>query len=298
MKQFFLILIILSSPLGLLAQSKPLYIADTSVSPFNTVPMTGVVPFDGYDNIVQLIYYHCDFPGMPIQGQITDVYIRMGCITPKGASLNGLSIKMKPTGVSSFSYNIYGANNIIETGLTTVFYDSTYVLKDSLAYGDWLRLPLKVPYTYSFVSGGDSSRNLMVEFSQDSSRHPIGKFEIFAYGNNGGFNKWLEAIRVSNNLSWVTPSPLSMLIGFNPKPDPPLGIQATEVKRVTIFPNPASRLIYLSHSGNYTISTLQGAIVQQCEGDVANIASLSQGLYIVQLTTKNGERLVGRFLKE
>jgi len=77
-----------------------------------------------------------------------------------------------------------------------------------------------------------------------------------------------------------------------------LGILATEVKRVTIFPNSASRLIYLSHSGSYTISTLQGAIVQQGEGDVANIGTLSQGLYIVQLTTKNGGRLVGQFLKE
>jgi hypothetical protein len=96
----------------------------------------------------------------------------------------------------------------------------------------------------------------------------------------------------------VTPTPLSMLIGFNPKPDPPLGIQATEVERVTIFPNPASRLIYFSHSGSYTISTLQGAIVQQGEGDVANIGNLQQGLYMVLLTTKNGERLVGRFLKE
>jgi len=89
-----------------------------------------------------------------------------------------------------------------------------------------------------------------------------------------------------------------MFIGFNPKRDPPLGIQAIEVKRVTIFPNPASRLIYLSHSGSYTISALQGSVVQQGEGDAANIGTLSQGLYIVQLLTKNGERLVGWFLKE
>ncbi len=64
MKQFFLILIILSSPLGLLAQSKPLYIvnAPTSVSQLKS----SQVPFSGLVNVTQCIYYHSDFPGMPI----------------------------------------------------------------------------------------------------------------------------------------------------------------------------------------------------------------------------------------
>jgi hypothetical protein len=68
--------------------------------------------------------------------------------------------------------------------------------------------------------------------------------------------------------------------------------------RLTLYPNPASQLINLNHQGSYTISTLQGSVVQQGEGDAADIGNLPQGLYMVQLTTKNGERLVGRFLKE
>ncbi len=295
MKQLTLLLLMLVSALGLLAQSKPLYIADTSMS--FSKPKGSMNPFAEFANVAQCIYYHSDFKGMPIQGQITDVYVRLDHATPKGAVLKGLTIKMKPTGVSSFSYNIYGANNIIETGLTTVFYDSNYVLKDSVASGDWWRLPLPMPYTYSFVSGGDSARNLLVEFSVDSS-YPSNNFNVLEYSTNSNLNKWLVATRVSNSLSMVTPTPRSMLIGINPKPDPPLGIQATEVERVTIFPNPASRLIYLSQSGSYTISTLQGAIVQQGEGGEANVGALSQGLYLVLLTTKNGERLVGRFVKE
>jgi len=298
MKQLTLLLLILGSSLVLLAQSKPLYIADTSVSPFNTAPKPGYIPFSALVNVTQCIYYHSDFPGMPIQGQITDVYIKMGAATPKGATLKGLYVKMKPTGLSAFSFNYHTVNNVIETGLTTVFYDSNYVLKDSLAYGDWWRLTLPVPYTYSFVSGGDSARNLLIEFSLDTARFPTNNFNNFTYATNSNLNKWLDAVRTNNNLSWVSPTSWSMLIGFNPKPDPPLGIQAAEVERVTIFPNPASRLIYLSYSGSYTISSLHGAVVLQGEGDVANIEALPQGLYMVQLTTKNGERLVGRFLKE
>jgi len=180
----------LVSALGLLAQSKPLYIADTSMS--FSKPKGGMAAFSSISNITQCIYYHSDFPGMPIQGQITDVYIKISAATPKGATLNGLTVKMKPTSLSYFSYNIYGANNIIETGLTTVFYDSNYVLKDSLAYGDWWRLTLPVPYTYSFVSGGDSARNLLIEFSQDSNRY-TSNFNIFSYSTNNNLNKWLVA---------------------------------------------------------------------------------------------------------
>ena len=69
MKQLTLLLLILGSSLVLLAQSKPLYIADTSVSPFNTAPKPGYIPFSALVNVTQCIYYHSDFPGMPIQGQ-------------------------------------------------------------------------------------------------------------------------------------------------------------------------------------------------------------------------------------
>ncbi len=205
---------------------------------------------------------------------------------------------MKPTGLSAFSFNYHTVNNVIETGLTTVFYDSNYILKDSLAYGDWWRLTLPVPYTYSFVSGGDSVRNLLIEFSLDTARFPTNNFNNFTYATNSNLNKWLDAVRTNNNLSWVSPTSWSMLIGFNPKPDP-VGVKEVCNSQISIYPNPTKGYLYLSSTPRpntaYTITDITGRQLLQgvVKDNLISVQALQPGLYLLRIGTE-----VLRFVKE
>ena len=267
MKNLFLWLLMMSSNIVVQSQSTPLYIADT-------VDHTGIPvshsasPFDNPGNLNQDIYYHSDFPGMPVQGQITDVYIKMSKPTPAGSKLFGLTIKMKPTGMNGFPQS-WSVSAQIATGLTTVYYDSMFVLQNSLAVGDWLRLTLPVPYSYSFMVTGDSSRNLLVQLSQDSliggfPNGPTFKFNTYVYNYGGNVSPFRQLnSNVNPALYGVTVNNVLDVIGFNPKPDPTTAGEVSAIEKLTVYPNP--------NSGRFMISFDAGTQVKEVKLSVINM---------------------------
>ena len=297
MKQFLLSFCFLALlPTAIFAQSTPVYECMSSIMP-NGPTSCGSLFYPIPPVYNQIIYTHNDFPGMPIQGTITDLYILVQ-YTPKGVKLDNLTIQMGMTSLCSFTQNMEHTPKITAS-MDTVFYDSVYIVKDSMWDTTWWRIPLQQPFHYDFSTVGDSCKNILLDiygrgkpFFEGASfssnihnfcygivmvdRHIIADSATMHYGYRG--NDYYK-------------------IGFNPKPDP-VSVQEVHPTQLSLYPNPATATIHLSLKGSYTISTLQGAVVQQGEGDVANIRALSQGLYLVQLTTKNGERLVDRFLKE
>jgi hypothetical protein len=297
MKQFLLSFCFLALlPTAIFAQSTPVYECMSSIMPngptgcaslFNHIPP--------YAN--QIIYTQNDFPGMPIQGTITDLYILVHG-TAKGVKLDNLTIQMGMTSLCSFTQNMEHTPKIT-AGMDTVFYDSVYIVKDSMWDTTWWRIPLQQPFHYDFTTVGDSCKNILLEiYGRGKPAFEGASFSV----NIGNFCYGVPMVERSIFIDSATMhygyrSFSYYKIGFNPKPDP-VGVQEVHSTHLSLYPNPAKASIHFSHQGKYTISTLQGAIVQQDEGDVANIGTLSQGLYIVQLSTKNGERLVGRFLKE
>jgi len=231
--------------------------------------------------------------GLPNSGTITDLYFKMGS-QKKGSLIKDLTIKINTTTLCGFTMG----QSLVRSGLTTVFYDSLYTLTDSLADGDWWRITLQTPYHYSFSTHPDSCKSLLIELyglsvkPEDFDNN--GFFRIYSYSN---YIRPMCILSVDTVNQAYTGHYFLPLIGFNPLPDP-VSVQEVHPTNLSLYPNPAKTTIHFSLKGSYTISTLQGAIVKQGKGDVADIGNLPQGLYMVQLTTKNGERLVGRFLKE
>jgi hypothetical protein len=151
----------------------------------------------------------------------------------------------------------------------------------------------------------DPNKNLVIEtFIHRDTLHYLNSIipYVFIDSLTPNMNRIMSTVATSGKYAYLTniTSGNSMLscIGFDLDTTGVSGVEEVYPTQLSLYPNPATATINFSLKGSYTISTLQGALVQQGEGDVANITSLSQGLYIVQLLTKNGERLVGRFLKE
>src|SRR5690606_15310095 len=113
MKNIMIILLLSLTSSDAFAQSTPLYVCDT---PTGAGVSPAMRPLGEYKRgmLNQHIYYQSDFPTMPAQGFITDVYWHIAHLTPKGTKLKGLTVKMKPTGKSGFPVS-YGLNNEIET---------------------------------------------------------------------------------------------------------------------------------------------------------------------------------------
>ncbi|HTM64744.1 MAG TPA: hypothetical protein VL093_00335 [Flavipsychrobacter sp.] len=107
------------------AQGFPQYVFDTT----NLLIGYCYYPFDFQENVWENIYYKNDFPAMPSQGFITDVYIKTWTTTPVYSQLNGLKIKMGITTMKTYPYS-YSTSQFLtqDSLLTTVFYDSVYTL--------------------------------------------------------------------------------------------------------------------------------------------------------------------------
>src|SRR5690606_32351889 len=52
----------------------------------------------------QTIHRYVDFPGMPVQGVITDVYIQISNDVPAGKEVYGLLVEVGNTAVDSFKF--------------------------------------------------------------------------------------------------------------------------------------------------------------------------------------------------
>jgi hypothetical protein len=163
-----------------------------------------------------------------------------------------------------------------------------------------MRLTLPVPYNYSFIPGADSSRNLVVEISQDSTYDNTGRsfwMYAFLYGGNKPI-RYLDRgpYYPYNN---VGIGPFLLDIGFNPKPDTITSVkEATMLQATTLYPNPARDKVYLPQKGIYTLYNIEGEKVLTttvAADNTIDVSSLANGVYIIRAIDKN---LVYRFTKQ
>jgi hypothetical protein len=260
------------------------------------------------------IYYPRNFK-YPPKGKITSLYLWIDIATTYDT--NGLyefyNVKwqMGTTTRDSFGYDSINKRFLLfddEKELTTVLQANPYILDSSSGlirtsnnYKKWLKIPLQVPFMF------DPNKNLVLQINNllmHDTSHGYCNITTIGYQDLLSPNKYrtMGVPDSSGKYAYVSFSQpvISALscIGFDLDTTGVSGVEEVYPTQLTLYPNPAKTTIHFSIKGSYTISTLQGAIEQQGEGDVANIEALPQGLYMVQLTTKNGERLVGRFLKE
>ena len=280
------------------AQSTPLYKCDTfppSSRLYGGGAMLAYYQLGGY----QVLYHRSDFPNMPAQGVITDLYIRNAWMTPKGAYLPGLMVRMGSSHYSMFPVPIVpGA--MVHPQLDTVYYDSLFVLPDTIWKDSWLRLPLQKPYAYSFGNpGGDSVLSLVVEITHDSLEYidPNQSYSkwFFTYNidnQHDPFSLSQRVLPLNNRKGALLNAPLQLgllVIGFNPKPDPvgvaPLPAPASGGQ---LYPNPANDWLHLTTSApapyHYTIMDMTGRVMLQgsTPSKAIDIRSLSSGTYLLQ----------------
>src|SRR5690606_14470272 len=105
MKKLLLLLLLVAVKKNMYAQGVPMFWVDS------TNPTIGDIwpswePFDIDDNVYQTIYRYSDFAaGMPVQGFITDIFIKLSYPTPAGSKLYGLTVKMDITTMNEFPSN-------------------------------------------------------------------------------------------------------------------------------------------------------------------------------------------------
>ena len=277
----------------------------------------GQIPTQQLNTKIYSIYYPSNFK-YPPKGKITTLYIWIYYSQTLDSSglykFYNSKIRMGTTTRDSIAFDSINKRFTLfddEKELTTVLqgnpyiFDSTSLQGSPIGFGlnhkKWLKIPLQVPFLY------DPNKNLVIQsfYNNDSLLYTNCNIIPFAFIDTLTINKKHRVIVVDATCgkygyitTFTTGNSMLSCIGFDLDTTGISGVDEIKTTSLQLYPNPATATIHFSLKGNYTISTLQGAIVQQGEGDVANIGNLPQGLYIVQLTTKNGERLVGRFLKE
>ncbi|HQE11777.1 MAG TPA: T9SS type A sorting domain-containing protein [Flavipsychrobacter sp.] len=299
---------ILSSCLGfflpflLAAQSTPLY---TCKPVGMTLSSLGVAPIFDYIPPIysQLLYKHSDFPSIPIQGVITDLYVQLRTKTPKGFKLDNLTIQMGMTNLCGFTMSMHMQKlPMITAGMDTVFYDSSYVLADSIPAGAWWRVPLQQPFHYDFSTGSiDSCKNLLLEIygrgepAFEGATFAVPGMEPKYYGFSTS-ERHLMADSATKH--YTTSFGALYMIGFNPKPDP-VGVKEVSNSQITIYPNPTKGYLYLSSTPRpntaFSITDITGRQLLQgvVKDNSISVQSLQPGLYLLRIGTE-----VLRFVKE
>jgi len=244
----------------------------------------------------------------PPKGKITALYVWVYLSNPDLADgkyrFNPFALRMGATSRDSFGI---GPNCTLfdeEKDLITVISGNPYIIPDTTLtpynnFRKWIKLPLQIPIMF------EPNKNLVVQF-EDSNDSTVPQFSLtHLMLLNCIDSLTLNKVRLAkcsiNSKTFNSNKgalPILPCIGFDLDTTGVSGVKEVYHTQLSLYPNPATATINFSLKGSYTISTLQGIIVQRGEGDAANVGTLPQGLYLVQLTTKNGERLVGRFLKE
>ncbi|HRO42102.1 MAG TPA: T9SS type A sorting domain-containing protein [Flavipsychrobacter sp.] len=302
MKKIIILLLLTTAATKIFAQGTPAFVCDTT-SPNIERLQYWHEPFDAVDNICQSIYYKSDFATMPPQGFITDIFIKIAYVTPAGSTLPGLTVKMGITNMNNYPIQFTNAQFFsMDSTLTTVYYDTLFVLPATIPTNGWLKLNLPQPFQYSMLPlTGDIPQNLVVQLSK--SEHVSNmtyKFDVYeVVYKNPHIRKLLRAQKnVFPGHFQVRggASPSVTLIGFNGYA---LSVDDPQKKiPFSVFPNPASDKVHLSNeaSGMYEVYNLSGIKVSEGkvnEGEEVNVQNLSPGMYLLRM---GGETV--RFVKE
>jgi hypothetical protein len=171
MKKLLFILLLAATGSTSFAQGIPAYVYDTTNNDISFFSKYWV-PWDGVENMMQSIFFKSDFPSMPAQGYITDIFVRSSYLTPAGSTLQGVKVRLGTTSLNRFPV-ILDPNlassflDTMNTTLTTVYYDSIFTLTTNIGAGQWLKLHLSQPYQYSMLPlQNDTPQNLVVQLSR------------------------------------------------------------------------------------------------------------------------------------
>lgn len=76
------------------------------------------------------------------------------------------------------------------------------------------------------------------------------------------------------------------------------GVEDAIVDKVeyTVYPNPASDIVYINAQGNITVYNLAGSIVKQATGNSVNVSDLPAGMYLLNITNE-GQSHSMKFVK-
>jgi len=314
MKRLFFILLLLAGVQRSLAQGTPKYMVDIySLDP--TGSYSGFLgAWSHATNAIQSIYRHTDFPTMPLQGFITDVFVRGSYLTPAGYTIPGLQIELGRTNLRNYPFlQVWDQQfycSLIDTmisTLKTVYYDSLYTLKINWGTGQWLKFHLQTPYQYTMQPlPNDTQQNLVVQLSQkwDYGYVPhtyycnldavaCDKYDSLRFATIAFFmDSMKHVIQNTSMYSWSC-LPIIGFSGYSLSVNDP-----NKIKPFTVFPNPAQSTLHFSEqpSGRFMMYDISGKTVLQGNTDSngeIDIKTLSSGAYLLKI----GEQTI-RFLKE
>ena len=112
------------------------------------------------------------------------------------------------------------------------------------------------------------------------------------YKDGGAFTGYVAAVYVGN----VESEYVSFLVG-----GAMLDVTDTSLKPINIFPNPAKDILNFSEEVlNIRITDFSGKVVKQISNSETsiNLSKLVKGIYVISATTKAGEIINKKFIKE
>ncbi|MBS1776256.1 MAG: hypothetical protein JSS64_08255, partial [Bacteroidetes bacterium] len=129
------------------------------------------IPLKSNGTVIEGIYKKSFFSNMPNQGTITDFYVRLASPVAAGVPIYGYRVMIGYTMLDSIPNSWVSPvpvaippNLQVFPGLTQVFYDTFFHFPYNMVKGDWLKVHLSTPFTYSFSPQGESGKipNLVV----------------------------------------------------------------------------------------------------------------------------------------
>ena len=243
------------------------------------------VPFRGTANINQGIYKTSDFNNLPSQGIITHFYLKLQNPISAGVVVHGYQVRIGYTTVDTVS-NYMCTNNPVFPNLTTVFYDTAFVIPSAIPQYGWLKVPLDVPYVYDLNNTNGGLKNFVVRISQDSNTGLLPPSQTPKVCNYSGDHAIAITSSSINNATGC--SNYMLVIGFDIQPN---GINdITKEKKLTVYPNPAKEALYLKNAEGqaYLITDIAGRVLLQgsMKGRSIDVGMLNSGLYLLRIGTE------------
>ncbi|MBS1740240.1 MAG: T9SS type A sorting domain-containing protein [Bacteroidetes bacterium] len=179
-----------------------------------------------------------------------------------------------------------------------MMYDPLFSIPAPLDSGDWIKFTFQTPFQF------DGSTNFIVEYWFDSTNFNPAQGNPILIGNVI-YGKPLRRIAcgnwVANTTNWA-PENLEANIDMLGIDLASTGVEdISEQESLSVYPNPAQGSLSISgmNKGAYQISDMVGKMLLQGSyaGKGIDISSLSQGVYLIQITTGERKQTL-KFVKE
>jgi hypothetical protein len=105
-----------------------------------------------------------------------------------------------------------------------------------------------------------------------------------------------DTVTSQGSISWNVGLPVTIYSNYNPSIDHVLtvsllvtDIQRTELKNLTVFPNPVVNFLNINFSENinYTLYDNSGKYIQSNTGNIVNLENYPSGIYLLEIFQNN-----------